>query len=261
MRLLALDLDGTLLEPDKRVSPEAVEALRLAVQRGIIVGTASGRSLRDQLSILSSNSLGASAGFPHFLIVDECLIYVLKEGLYVDLAEHNSQVKQMWLQVFEAAKRIIEEELTRLSASGVRIMSVTGEEESRTRCLIAVFFEHQDEAEIEEERLNRLFAELGLPLHCTRNYRIVTVLHSYCDKGAALLKVSEFFGVPRSEVLAVGDSANDVPMFDQRYGFTPATTENAEEHVKNLVAMRGGYVASRPRSKGVAEIVQRLVLA
>ncbi|MEM1508242.1 MAG: HAD family hydrolase [Thermofilaceae archaeon] len=262
MKLLALDLDGTLLEPDKRVSPEAIEALRLAVQRGVIVGTASGRSLRDQLNILSSNGLGPSAGFPHFLIVDECLIYVLKDGLYVDLAEHNSQVRQMWLQVFEVAKRVLEEELARLLASGVHIMmSVTSEEESRIRYLIAVFFEHQNEAEVEEKRLNRLFMELGLPLHCTRNYRIVTVLHSYCDKGVALLKVSEFFRVPHSKVLAVGDSANDIPMFDQRYGFTPATTENAEGHVENLVIIRGGYVASRPRSRGVAEIVQKLVLA
>lgn len=261
VKLLALDLDGTLLEPDKRISPEAVEALKLAVQRGVIVGTASGRSLRDQLSILSSNGLGLGAGFPHFLIADECLIYVLKGGLYVDLAEHNSRVKQAWLQVFEAAKRVLGEELARLSAAGVRVASVTGEEESRARCLIAVLFERQDEAEAAEKRLNGLFAELGLPLHCTRNYRIVTLLHSHCDKGAALLKAAEFFGVPRSEVLAVGDSANDIPMFDPRYGFTPATTENAEEHVKRIVAMRGGYVASKPRSRGVAEIVQRLVLA
>ncbi len=261
VRLLALDLDGTLLEPDKRISPEAVEALKLAVQRGAIVGTASGRSLRDQLSILSSNGLGPGAGFPHFLIVDECLIYVLKGGLYVGLAEHNSRVRRAWLRVFEAAKRVLEEELARLSATGARVASVTGEEESRIRCLIAVLFERQDEAEAAEERLNGLFAELGLPLHCTRNYRIVSVLHSSCDKGAALLKVAEFFGVPSSEVLAVGDSANDIPMFDPRYGFTPATTENAEEHVKRVVAARGGYVASQPRSRGVAEIVQRLVLA
>lgn len=261
VRLLALDLDGTLLEPDKQVSPEAVEALRLAVRRGAIVGTASGRSLRDQLSILSSNGLGPGAGFPHFLIVNECLIYVLEGGLYVDLAGHNSQVRQMWLQVFETAKRVLEGELAKLSAAGARVASLTSEEESRERCLIAVLFERQEEAEAAEKRLNGLFAGSRLPLHCTRSHRIVTVLHSNCDKGAALLKVAEFFGVPRSEVLAVGDSANDIPMFDPRYGFTPATTENAEESVKRVVAMRGGYVASKPRSKGVAEIVQRLVLA
>lgn len=258
MKLLALDLDGTLLEPGGRILPEALEALREAVERGVIVGTASGRSFSDQLRILSANGLGPAAGYPHFLVADECRVFLLEEDHYRGLEEHNKRIAELWRSTFERAGGLLEAEVSRLAAAGARIARVVGGEEALERCLFAVIFEDVASAEAEERAMGELLA--GLPLQCIRNGRVVAVVLRGCDKGSALLKVCEVFGVPPSEVVAVGDSGNDVPMLDGRYGFKPATVRNAEEAVKRLVERLGGYVASKPRGAGVAEIVQKLLL-
>jgi HAD superfamily hydrolase (TIGR01484 family) len=258
VKLLALDLDGTLLEPGERILPEVLEALREAVERGVIVGTASGRSLPEQLRILSANGLGPAAGYPHFLIVDECKVFLLEGDRYKGLEEHNQRIAELWRSTFERVRGLLEAEVLRLAASGVRIARVTGEEETLQRCLFAMFFEDASSAEAEEKLLVELLS--SFPLHCIRNRRVLTVLLKGCDKGSALLKVCEVFGVEPGEVVAVGDSGNDIPMLDGRYGFKPATVQNAEDSVKKLVERLGGYVASKPRGAGVAEIVRKLLL-
>jgi len=258
VKLLALDLDGTLLEPGERILPEALEALNRTVEKGTIVGTASGRSFADQLRILSANGLGPAAGYPHFLITDECRVFLLKENCYRGLREHNRRLAELWRSTYERAKGLLASEVSRLVATGTRIVRIIEEEEALERCLFAVIFEDVASAEAEEKVMKQLLA--GLPLHCVRNGRVVAVLLEGCDKGSALLKVCEVFNVRPSEAVAVGDSGNDIPMLDGRYGFKPATVQNAEETVKKLVENLGGYVASKPRGAGVAEIVQRLLL-
>lgn len=259
MKLLALDLDGTLLEPGERILPEALEALRRAVEKGVFIGTASGRSFADQLRILSANGLGPTAGYPHFLIADECKIFLLEGDRYRELEESNRRLAELWRQVFEPASALLASELSRLAGTGARIVKVVGGKEALERCLFALVFESVEEAEAEERVMSALLK--GLPLSCVRNGRVVAILLEGCNKGSALLKVCEVLGVPPSEVVAVGDSGNDIPMLDGRYGFKPATVQNAEEAVKRLVEEAGGYVASKPRGAGVAEIVQKLLPA
>lgn len=258
MRLLAFDLDGTLLEPGERILPEAMAALETAAEHGVILGTASGRSIRDQIRILSSNGLGADVGYPHYLIVDECRIYLLEGGSYVEMEEYNQKVRVAWLEVFEQALELVKREVSRLTAEGVRIERVMSEREALERCIISIFFENPIEAEREERLLNSFFSTVNL-LHCTRNYRILTVMRSGFDKGSALNEVVQYFKVPPSEVVAVGDSTNDLTMFDERYGFYAATVQNAEDIVKRIVAARGGYIASKPRGAGVAELIHALL--
>ena len=259
VKLLALDLDGTLLEPGERILPEALEALNRAVAKGTIVGTASGRSFADQLRILSANGLGPAAGYPHFLIADECRIFLLEGNGYRGLEGHNQRLAELWRSTYERAKGLLASEVSRLVATGTRIARIVEEGEALERCLFAVIFEGIASAEAEEKAMRELLA--GLPLHCVRNGRVVAVLSEGCDKGSALLKVCEVFNVHPSEAVAVGDSGNDVPMLDGRYGFKPATVQNAEESVKKLVERLGGYIALKPRGAGVAEIVQKLLLA
>ncbi len=46
IRLIALDIDGTLVGPDAELSPRTVAAVRAAVARGVRVSLATGRSSR-----------------------------------------------------------------------------------------------------------------------------------------------------------------------------------------------------------------------
>lgn len=74
IRLLVMDLDGTLLPRDQRLSPRTIEAVRGAVGRGIVVSIATGRmamsllpyarelGLREPLIALGGAAIHAPAG-------------------------------------------------------------------------------------------------------------------------------------------------------------------------------------------------------
>jgi len=55
VRLVASDLDGTLLGPDRELSPRTVAALRAAHRQGIVVVAATGRSHVDALGRLTAD--------------------------------------------------------------------------------------------------------------------------------------------------------------------------------------------------------------
>ena len=46
-RLLALDMDGTLLTSDKRISPRTLQAMRVAAERGVHVALSTGRAVTE----------------------------------------------------------------------------------------------------------------------------------------------------------------------------------------------------------------------
>src|SRR5271170_7282254 len=51
-RMIAIDLDGTLLAPDGTVTPRTKKAVRRAVEAGMVVCFATGRSMRESEMIL-----------------------------------------------------------------------------------------------------------------------------------------------------------------------------------------------------------------
>ena len=66
-------------------------------------------------------------------------------------------------------------------------------------------------------------------------------------------------GFLTGEVLVIGDSGNDLDMLDGHWKFQLATVLNAEQEVKESVRAHGGYVASQPRSRGIIEIMGKMV--
>ena len=60
-RLLAVDLDGTLLGPDKRISAEDADALRCAVDGGVALLVATGRGLHSARPVLEALPVPAYA--------------------------------------------------------------------------------------------------------------------------------------------------------------------------------------------------------
>ncbi len=73
-------------------------------------------------------------------------------------------------------------------------------------------------------------------------------------KGRSLIELASMMGVRRSEVLAVGDSKNDVEMLVA--AGVSGVPSNADEEAKAVAT----YIASRPSGLGFEEIVRTLVL-
>jgi len=259
VRIIAFDLDGTIVERGEIIIPELVTSLVEAASLGVMVGTASGRPLEDQLRILSINSLGSSRGFPHFLTTNEYEVHLLKGVRYVELVTHNDMIRRAWLEVLPVAKEIIAKELMRLTDAGIQVKRNISDEKIVSRCMIDLWFQDAQEA-MEEEFMNSSVLDGSIPLACNRNHRLVQLLHVKAGKGNALRAVADHFKLEPSDVLAIGDSSNDLSMLDCSLGYRSATVANADEAVKQAVISCGGLVASKPRGAGVEEIIDALIL-
>jgi len=95
----------------------------------------------------------------------------------------------------------------------------------------------------------------GRELYITRSKPYyLEMLHPEATKGRALRVVAGYFGIPRQEVIAIGDSFNDLDMI--RYAGLGVVMENAREEVKRFA----DYVTRSNEDDGVAEVLEKFVL-
>jgi len=260
IKLLAFDLDGTILENGLVIPEETKEVLNKIVNLGVKISTASGRKIEDQINIINSNGLGDGMGYPHSLIVNESQIYLLNGDQYVPLDSWNRRVSEEWKELYPLAERIILEEMGRLKSMGVGVSIHIIGEVSLIRNMVAMRFSSIEEAKNYEKQLREKLKSSGVPLWSNYNFSLVQILPPSAGKGNTVLTLSRHLGLLPEEVLVIGDSGNDKDMLDGRFGFRVATVSNAEPEIKETVERNGGYVAENPVSRGIIEIVNKLIL-
>lgn len=111
----------------------------------------------------------------------------------------------------------------------------------------------------EEPQLDRLQAELAPvyrgKVHIVKSKpHFLEFSHINATKGVALAYLASYFGVQREEIMAVGDSYNDIEMLE--YAGVGVAVANAREEIK-LIA---NYVTSQTYGDGVVEALERYVL-
>jgi HAD superfamily hydrolase (TIGR01484 family) len=111
----------------------------------------------------------------------------------------------------------------------------------------------------EEPQLDRLQAELT-PLYRGKVHIVkskphfLEFSHINATKGDALAYLAHHFGVKREEIMAVGDSFNDIEMLE--YAGVGVVVANAREEIKKIA----NYITSKPYGEGVVEALERYVL-
>ncbi len=234
-RLIAFDLDGTLLDNDKHVPPETLRALERASREGIVLVPATGRILR---------------GIPEELrALDYLRYYILSNGAEVyDVGEMRSlgqrnialplalrvmdyldslpvlydcyQDDQGWMSqaMFDAAPPYFSYEahmLRLLERLRVRVpdLKQTLREHGRPVQKIQFFFRPEDNAlRLETIRgFPARFPELIASSSTTNN---VEVNSAAAGKGNGLRLLCAALGFDPADCLAFGDGTNDLPLLE-----------------------------------------------
>ena len=220
-RLAAIDLDGTLLGPDKQIGPENAAAVQRLRDNGVIVIIASGR--RHQNSVRFQRELGLTGPIiacqgglirdgesgnvveAHFLpqsvtrqIISEAerneiqTIYYHLDHLYV-AERHNRWVDLYETRVGERAE--ILPDLQQLDGRRALKLVWYGDPVVLAKIRPEMSANYSDKADVlSTERENLEFMPRGI------------------SKATALAKVATECGVRQEEVLAFGDGENDVAM-------------------------------------------------
>jgi 5-amino-6-(5-phospho-D-ribitylamino)uracil phosphatase len=264
IRLLAVDLDGTLLTSDKRISPATVEALRAAGRDvGVHVVLASARPPRTVLPFYEQ--LGLDTPMINY---NGALVY-----------DPRSRRVLMHLPIpLKTAREIVRlaRKLHREVLVSAEIMDrwYTDRLDSRYLTETAKLFGPDQVAPIGKwltEAVTKLLflaardkiTELGrriaeaLPHQVSMvqtEGHLLQVMHVTVSKAQALRCVAAELCVERENVMAIGDNANDVGML--QWAAIGVAVGNATPEVKAVAQL----VTGGNDEDGVAEAVRQLIL-
>lgn len=273
IRLLAVDIDGTLLNPQFQISGMDMAALRRAHNEGIEVILVTGRrhmfalpiaqQLGFDLWLVSSNgavtrSLSGETFHRDLLPLETCreLCDVMREFrgntvLTFDIEGKGAVVLEHMRELNGSIQRWLEKNME-------YIEFVIPLENSLTTDPVQIMF--CGPIARMRQALDRL-AACGLEKKITvlrteypiRDLSIVDVLNQGCSKGHALERWAKYRGIPREQVMAIGDNYNDIEML--AFAGVPFIMGNASQELRG----RGWPVTLPNDQHGVAAALEQVM--
>jgi len=273
IRLLAADIDGTLLNPEFHISTADLAALRRAHSEGVEIILVTGRrhmfalpiaqQLGFDLWLISSNgavtrSLSGETFHRDMLPAETCrkLCATMREFrgntvLTFDVEHRGAVVLEHMRDLNDSIQRWLEKNLQYIDF-------VIPLENSLTTDPVQAMFCGRIER---MHQALKILAESGLENDITvlrteypvRDLSIVDVLNQGCSKGHALKRWADYRGIPREQVMAIGDNYNDIEML--AFAGQPFIMGNASEELRS----RGWAVTASNDQNGVAAAVEQVL--
>ena len=262
VRLVVADVDGTLVTPDKILTPRARAAVRTIVEAGIAFTITSGRPplgmkpliddlqlqdpiaafnggllVRPDLSVIREHLIPSEAAQAviDILTKDTLDVWVYggkdwyvksRHGPHVDREEWTVKFPPTVVSTYEGL-------LDRI----VKIVGVNDDHDVMARCV----------EEVQRQFGQHVSAALSQPYY-------LDVTHPKANKGEVVNALSAMLAIPTAQIATIGDMPNDVLMFE-RSGVSIAMG-NASVDVQRAAT----FVTTSNREEGFALAMERFVL-
>lgn len=263
-KMIVLDLDDTLLQNNGTISKHTKEKLNKAQRKGVKVVLASGRPTYAIEKIANELELEKNGGFIISYNGARIIDCSTKKELYSSNIT-NEQIHKLYDMSREAGAYIqtyvddniiasqaneytdIEKEIT-----GMEIIIAQEFKEYVTEDVVkAIVLQHPDRLkEIEEEWK----AEIGDSMYMTISKPFfLEFMNKEVDKSKSIERLSKMLGISMLEVIAIGDSYNDLSMI-MAAGLGVAM-DNAVECVKKAA----NYITDDNEHDGVANVIEKFI--
>lgn len=277
IRLLALDIDGTLTDPNFHVPPRNIAALRAAHEAGIEIILATGRRHDYALPIAKE------FGFPIWLISSNGALIRSSDGetFFTDrlpartareLIQYMDEFRGHAVLTFDRAANVpgndslVLESADELNNTVSRwlevnrpyIKFVSPLEDALTEDpLQAMYCGRVAVMERLQKRLNQAdFLDKITVMKTQYDHRdlcILDILNRECSKGHALKRWAKERGIVREQVMAIGDNHNDREMLE--FAGLAVVMGNASNELKQ----NGWMVTGTNEESGVAQAVEEIL--
>lgn len=268
--ILFLDLDGTLLNDQKEITPGNRRAIDEALALGRRIVVASGRPLASSLA--QAERLGLTGEGRFVIAYNGAVIYdcsrreavfrrTLEEPALYEVFD-EARRRGMYIQTYDNEQVVVEERCG--PAAAARYCSAIGMEYRVIRDVRrdlsappvkALLIDYQDRRPLEDmERWLR--TEMAGRVDCFFSSRyFLEVVPPGMNKGAAVAELCRLLDIPIAGSVAAGDESNDVSML--RAAGVGAAMANACQEAKDAA----DYVTERDNNHdGIEEIIRRFLL-
>ena len=271
IKMIGLDLDGTLLTDKKELLPYTREVLRKAIDRGIVVLVATGRpwtgipeELRDFPGMryaLTANGAriidgGSGRVLEERLLPPDLAVQALKicgkydalQEVYFDGQGYAEAEKMKHIERYHKNPNMWEY----MKKTRIPVADVTDlvEKENRGLDKTQALFADMGERQQAWEELENVD---GLALVGSLKYNI-EINAAGVNKGTGLVALGRMLGIRREEIMACGDGDNDTVML-REVGFGVAMA-NAEKQVKEAA----DYITESNDEEGAAKAIEKFAL-
>jgi Cof subfamily protein (haloacid dehalogenase superfamily) len=284
IKLLALDLDGTLLDSRGQVTDDNRRAIRAAEDRGVLVTIATGRRFRDARPVGLELDLNAPLithngallkyaesleTISASLLAPETSDEILRVGkefggdallsadpqgkgtLYYDRISDDNFPLQKYLRWSET----LHGDEAHTAVSHVDdLRSVLGDAQ-------VIHISFSGTCSRMEEMVEVLNGELGgtvtilSTIYPQRNFTLIDILPPDASKGHGVEKLAAINGLTAQEVMAMGDNFNDLEML--AFAGTPVVMGNADPSLRERKEF---YTTLNNDESGVAAAIKKFIL-
>lgn len=268
IKLIAIDMDGTLLDSGKKLPKENIEAIREAASEGVKIVICTGRSQRgvepyfEQLgfdekeyvilnngcsvqetlnwSLLHKNDFSKEQMLDLIGYVNnnaDIDIVLATNKDYYFVGENPSKVtKKDAEMVFTKLNSISEKELNLIKIPVFKAMYM-GEQKAvdafQSQC---------------ESKLNESYSGVR-----SQSF-LYEVLPQNCNKASGLAYLAKYLQISPSEIMAIGDANNDLEML--QFAGVSIAMDNASDFIKQQV----NWVTKSNDEAGVAHAIRKFIL-
>lgn len=264
-KLIAIDMDGTLLSDEKKISTVNCEAIQQAKENGVKVVLASGRPLvgfkkyLKQLNLVSEDNYavafngalvqtsdgGEIISKKTLTVEDYKSLYKLSKDLNVNIHALTEN------SVIAPEDNIYTREEAAMNGISCEIIDVENVPSDTT--IVKVMF--VDAPEILDEVIK------NIPVAVSDKYTIVRSAPFYLEfleksvnKGAGVAALAEKLNIKQEEVICIGDAGNDIHMI--KYAGLGVAMGNAFPEVKKVA----NFITKTNEQDGVAFIIDKFII-
>ncbi|NPC94686.1 sugar-phosphatase [Bacillus sp. WMMC1349] len=267
-KLIAIDMDGTLLNEQHEVTDEVKHTLHAAKAKGVKVVLCTGRPLGGVSRYLKELDLNEDGDY--VIAYNGALVQnTYTEEVVSELTLGYQDVKDLYelsqklktpMHFFDSAylytpnRDISPYTIHESYITQVQLKFRTIEELPEDILVPKVMFVNEEAkldraiASVPEDMKQRYTMVKSAPFYCE-------VLHPNVSKGNAVKKLAELLGIGRHEVMAIGDNGNDLTMI--KWAGCGVAMGNAIPEVKACA----DYETTSNSENGVAHVINELVIS
>lgn len=261
IKLLVSDVDGTLVRGDKTLSQATIDAFGRLRAAGITATLISARPPSGMLRLAKALDIpGPLGAFNGGTLIDASGAVLSAQRLTPDVAAASLALLEaagvdIWLFAdglwYSRDTRNIHTDHERLAADTEPTLVADFSGLDQVDKIVAISEDHAGLAELEA----KVIAAVGERATVARSQPYyLDITAPAANKGDGIVAVAKAAGVSLAETAAIGDMANDLPMF-ARAGLAIAMGQ-APEHVRTAAR----FVTTSNDDDGVAQAIDRYIL-
>lgn len=261
-KLIAADMDGTLLDDNSILTKRTEIALKAAVNSGVLFVASTGRPMCGvealnelfdvDLPFIIFNGAAIITGKSRNVLYSSVLAadYV-KEVYNLGMSRNVPIVLWVGEKLFVSGDCEAIRDYQKISYAPINIIRDIDEVKDLGASKLLWIAPPEDITRYQDE-MNRHFGG-RINCHASRPYMLEFV-NAEASKGRALEKIGKVYGIDKSEMIAVGDGYNDLSMLE--YAGLGVAMQNAPDDIKSLCQ----YVTLSNNDNGVAAVIDKFIL-